>query len=91
MPARRSPWTRPRVVNDSLFGTTVAVDAKGTPTTRAVAMPLADIRTAEVQKADGTSTLMLVVGIVGAMVLVGVSMSNFMDDTISLDGMSLSD
>ena len=80
----------PRVVNDSLFGTTVAVDSKGTPTTKAVASPLADIRTAEEKKADGTSTMMLVVGVVGAMVLVGVAMSNAMDDMISLDGMSYS-
>ena len=70
----------PRVVNDSLFGTTVAVDSKGAPTTRAVAMPIADIRTAEVRKADGTATMMLVVGIVGTVVLLGVAGANAMDD-----------
>jgi hypothetical protein len=56
----------PRLVNDSIFGTTVTVDPKGTPITRAVAMPLPDLRTVEVRKADGASTMMLVVGIVGA-------------------------
>ncbi len=70
----------PRVVNDSLFGTTATVDAKGTPTTRAVAMPLGELRTIEVRKADGTSTMMLVVGIVGAVVLLGVAGANAMDD-----------
>ena len=59
----------PRVVNDSLFGTTVAVDSKGTPTTKAVAMPIADIRTAEVQKSDGSTAVIVVVGIVGVLAI----------------------
>lgn len=75
----------PRVVNDSLFGTTVAVDSKGTATTRAVAMPLSDVRTAEVQKSDGSSTAMLVVGIVGALVVLGVVAANAMDDMFTLN------
>ena len=59
----------PRVVNDSLFGTTVAVDSKGAPTTRAVAMSLAEVRRVEVQKSDGSTAVLVVVGIVGVLAL----------------------
>ncbi len=69
----------PRVVDDSLFGTTVVIK-KGAPTTQPVAMPLADIRTVQVRKSDGTATMVLVVGIVGAAVLIGVATSNALDD-----------
>lgn len=70
----------PRVVNDSLFGTTAVVDAKGTPTTKAVAMPLSEIRTAEVRKADGGATAMLVAGVVGVVILLGVAAADAADD-----------
>ena len=43
-------------------------------------MPLADIRTVQVRKSDGTATMVLVVGIVGAAVLIGVATSNALDD-----------
>jgi len=75
----------PRVVNDSLYGTTAVTGARGEPTTRAVAIPLANVRTVEVRKSDGTSTMMLVVGVVGALVLLGVAAGNWMDD-VDLSG-----
>ena len=78
----------PRVVNDSLFGTTVAVDSKGMPTTQAVAMPLAELRTVEVKKADGTSTMLLVAGVVAVGVAMGIAMSHMMDGM--LDGFTFS-
>ena len=66
----------PRVVNDSLFGTTATVDSKGTPTTRTVAMPLSDVRTAEVQKSDGSKTAILLAGVAAIGVLLAVAAGN---------------
>jgi len=78
----------PRVVNDSLFGTTATAGPRGEPTTRAVALPLAQVRSVEVRKSDGTKTMMLAVGVVGALVLLGVAASHAMDNMFSFDGMS---
>jgi len=76
----------PRVVNDSLFGTTVVTGPRGEPTTQAMAIPLTRIRTVEVKKSDGSKTTILVVGIVGALVVLGVVAANSMDDMIDLSG-----
>lgn len=78
----------PRVVNDSLFGTTVVTGARGEPSMKAVAIPLAGIRTVEVKKSDGSGTMMLVVGVAAALVLLGVAAANSMDDMIDLSGMT---
>jgi hypothetical protein len=78
----------PRVVNDSLFGTTVASGPRGEPATKAVAIPLSGIRTVEVKRPDGSKTTILVIGIVGAMVLLGVAAANSMDDMVDLSGMT---
>jgi hypothetical protein len=77
----------PRVVNDSLFGTTVVTGPRGEPTTQAVAIPLAGIHTVAVKRPDGSKTTILVIGIVGAMVALGVVASNTMDDMYDLSGM----
>ena len=78
----------PRVVHDSLFGTTRVVDARGAATSRAVAMPLAELRAVDVRKFDVAGTLVLVGGIVGVFALLGVAVSNAMDN--SFQGMSFS-
>jgi len=78
----------PRVVHDSLFGTTGAVDSRGAPTSRAVAIPLAELRAVEVRKFDVGGTLILVGGVVGVFALLGVAASNAMEN--SLQGMSFS-
>jgi hypothetical protein len=69
----------PRVVHDSLFGTTEALGPRGEPTTRIVAIPVAELHSVEVKKPDGTKTLVLAAGVVGAFVLVGAAMSSAMD------------
>jgi hypothetical protein len=74
----------PRVVNDTLFGSSWTAEAGGKQTTEAVALPLADIRTVEVKKSDGTTTLLVIVGIVAVVVLLGVAAHNTTPETIPL-------
>jgi hypothetical protein len=78
----------PRVVHDTLFGTTGAVDARGAPSTRTVALPLAELRSVDVRKFDVWGTLVLVGGVVGVSALLAVAASNAMDDAVQ--GMSFS-
>ncbi len=61
------------MVNDTLFGSAWTAGSGGKQTAQAVALPLVDIRTVEVKKSDGTTTLLVIVGIVAVVVLLGVA------------------
>jgi len=64
-------FNAPRVAHDTLYGSTWITGAGGQQSAGIMAVPVADIRTVEVRKADGTKTLMLVGGIVGGILLLG--------------------
>jgi len=66
----------PRVVNDTLFGSTWTAGSGGKQASQAVVLPLADIQTVEVKKSDGTATVLVVAGVVGVIVLLGVATMN---------------
>jgi len=72
----------PRVVNDTLFGSTWTAGSGGKQTAEAVALPLTDIRTVEVKKTDGTTTALVLVGVVGVIVLVAVVGGNFTESEL---------
>jgi hypothetical protein len=74
----------PRVVNDTLFGSAWTAGSGGKQVTEAVALPLADIRTVEVKKSDGTTTALLLVGIVGVVALLAVAAKDATPETIPL-------
>ena len=59
----------PRVANDTLYGSTWTTGAGGKQSAGVMTIPIADIRTVEVRKSDGTKTILLVVGIVGGMLI----------------------
>lgn len=64
-------FSAPRVAHDTLYGSTWTTGPGGKQSAGIIAIPIADIRTVEVRKADGTKTLMLVGGIVGGIILLG--------------------
>lgn len=66
----------PRVVNDTLFGSAWTAGPGGKQTAEPVALPLADIRTVEVKKSDGTTTALVIVGVVGVIALLAVVSDN---------------
>ena len=66
----------PRVVNDTLFGSAWTAGSGGRQVAEAVALPLADIRTVEVKKSDGTTTALVIVGVVGVIALLAVVSAN---------------
>jgi len=63
----------PRVVNDTLYGSTWTTGAGGKQSAGVMTIPLADIRTVEVKKGDATKTLLLVGGIVGGILIISVA------------------
>jgi hypothetical protein len=72
----------PRVVNDTLFGSTWTAGSGGKAGAQAVALPLVDIRTVEVRKSDSGSTVILVVAIVGGVVLLAVAGNAWTSSTL---------
>jgi len=77
----------PRVVNDTLFGSAWTAGSGGKQTAEPVALPLTDIQTVKVKKSDGTSTALLVGGIVLVIVVGAVAWSN--SDWLDLSGAGL--
>ena len=59
----------PRVANDTLYGSTWTTGAGGKQSAGVMTIPIANIRTVEVRKSDGTKTVLLVGGIVVGLVL----------------------
>jgi hypothetical protein len=62
----------PRVANDTLYGSTWTTGAGGKQSAGVMTIPIANIRTVEVRKSDGTKTLLLVGGIAAGILLLGV-------------------
>jgi len=77
----------PRVVNDTLFGSAWMAGSGGKQTAEPVALPLTDIQTVKVKKSDGTSTALLVGGIVLVIVVGTVAWAN--SDWLDLSGAGL--
>jgi hypothetical protein len=74
----------PRVVNDTLFGSTWTAGSSGKQAVAPVVIPLGDIRTVEARKSDGTTTALVVVGIVGVVALLAVAAKNTVPETLPL-------
>jgi hypothetical protein len=71
----------PVVINDTLRGFR---PDRNTDLT-VIAIPLDQVKQVEVREMDGTKTMFMVVGAVGATALLFAAMSNAMDDLYSLD------
>jgi hypothetical protein len=73
----------PRVVNDTLYGSTWTAGPKGQLRAGVMTIPIADIRTVEVRASDGAKTAMLVVGVVTVVSLISlVSACSGPDDIV---------
>ena len=66
----------PRVANDTLYGSTWTTGAGGEQRAGVMTIPLADIRTVEVRKSDGTKTLLLVGGFVAVTLIAGLALGS---------------
>jgi len=76
----------PRVTNDTLYGSMWTAASGGKQSAGVVTIPVTDIRTVEVRKSDGSSTAMLVIGIVAAVVLLGVAFGNAYSNGVCSSG-----
>ena len=72
----------PRVVNDTLFGSTWTTGAGGKQAESAVSLPLSAIQMVEVRKTDGGTTAILVIGIVGVAVVLAVVSQNTLESEL---------